>query len=138
VSKALVHDTLTELRVPGPLKTLVLARPALWGDIDHATVGLSMALEYVADAGLFVSRLESTRPNVVLFDADTQWANADFIAFSRSLWPSTPVFAIVQPWSERGDAIRDVVDGLLFKPPRADQWRTVLAKRWGITPSRAT
>jgi hypothetical protein len=133
VPKALVHDTLTELGVAGPLKTLVLAHPSLWGEIDQATAGLEMAPEYVADPGLFVSRLESTRADVVLFDADTRWANADFIAFSRSLWPSTPIFAIVQPWSERGDAIRDLVEGLLFKPPRANQWRKVLAKRWGAT-----
>jgi hypothetical protein len=87
----------------------------------------------VPECGLFITRLEAQEPDVVLFDVDAACGNADLVVFARSLWPPLPIFALVHPWSERADMLRDLVDGLLHKPPRREQWAAVLAKRWRAT-----
>jgi hypothetical protein len=119
------------------LRTTTLAHAALWRDIERLTAGLDLSIAFIADPGLFVARLESAQPDLVIFDADAPWGNIDLLRYTRSLWPAVRIFAITHRWSERADDLRDHVDGLLYKPPRIDQWRSALAKRWPATHSQA-
>jgi len=108
------------------MKAVAFSPPAAWPALTGITAPLALRVECIADLGLFVTRIESSDPGVVLFDADFAHGSVDLIAFVRSLWPARPIFAIVHPWSERADLLRALVDGLLFKPPRPAQWRSVL------------
>jgi hypothetical protein len=101
---------------------------------------LDITIEYLPDAGLFCSRIEATRPTLVAFEPEMIEPAGDVIAFARSLWPRAGIFIVAHPWSERAEDLHALVDGLLFKPPRSEQWRDVVAKGLAVrlSPSSGT
>jgi hypothetical protein len=82
-------------------------------------------------AGLVVARIESSCPPFVLVDTELLGCPADLCCFARSLRPDVKVFAVVNFWSEREDALHKCVDALLHKPPRRREWEVVL-RRFGV------
>jgi hypothetical protein len=117
---------------------LALVHPELARAVGPAVPELDLEIEYVADAGLFCARIEAVRADVIAFEPELVEPAVDLVTFARSLWPDAGIFAVAHPWSERAEDLRAVVDGLLYKPPRTEQWREVVAKGLRLTPSPAS
>jgi len=140
-----MHDALIEAPATiTPHRTTRLALALVHPDIARA-VGLSVpeldiAIEYLPDAGLFCARIEAGRPDLIAFEPELAEPAGDLVAFARSLWPDAGIFAVAHPWSERADDLRTAVDGLLYKPPRTEQWREVVARglRLRLSPASGT
>lgn len=107
---------------------VALVHPELAQAVGARVPELDVAIEYLADAGLFSARIESARPDLVAFEPNLVEPAGDLIAFTRSLWPQAAIFVVAHPWSERAEDLRPSVEGVLYKPPRADQWRDVVTK----------
>jgi hypothetical protein len=108
-----------------PLETLGLAPGALCAEIERVTVGFHLKLEWQADIALFVARVESGCPPLLLIDTDLVGCPGDLCRFARSLRPDVRIFGISCYWSERDEALLTCVDALLHKPPRRAQWEAV-------------
>ena len=104
---------------------LALAPPELHGEMARACQGLALKLECTAATDLFVSRIESGCPPLLLVDADLMGWPADLCKFARSLRPDVKVLALTCQWSEHDGALTQLVDGILHKPPRRSQWEGV-------------
>ena len=114
---------------------LALVHPELARAVGDLEPELDIAIEYLPDAGLFSARIEATRPDLIAFEPDMVEPASELITFTRSLWPDAAVFVVAHPWSERAEDLRATVDGLLYKPPRREQWRDVVEKGLRLRPS---
>lgn len=115
------------LEAPSPA-AVVLVEPSIRREARHALEGFGLRIELLQDAGIFVARIESERPDIVVFDLDVAGMSLSLVSFTRSLWPSSSLLAVANYWSERADDLREQVDGVLYKPVRPPQWHDELAK----------
>lgn len=114
-------------RRPG-IHTLVLVPMVLEPEVCRATSRFDLRLEFAAELGLFVTRIESDYPAVLIVDVDLAESLTTLSAFARSLRPDVKIFAVTCYWSERDDGVRGCADAILHKPPRRSQWEAVLGR----------
>jgi len=107
------------------LDALGLAAPLLQAEIKRLAAAYRVKLEWETAVGLFVARVESGCPALLLIDTDLLGCPDDLCKFARSLRPDVRVFGISCYWSERDEALLTCVDALLHKPPRRAQWEAM-------------
>ena len=123
-----------------PVEALGLVPVALHRSIERVAFPFNLKLEWETATDLFVARIESACPDLLIVDTDILGCLSDLCSFARSLRPGVKVFGLTCYWSERDEALLDCADAVLHKPPRQAQWEAVFAAA-GIpraaTPARA-
>jgi len=94
--------------------------------IRRATERFDLELEFTARVDMFVTRIESWHPAVLLVDTELFGSLPELSSFTRSLRPDVKIFAVTWYWSQIDDRVSAAVDGVLHKPPRRAQWEAVL------------
>lgn len=107
------------------LDALGLAAPPLRTEIERLAEAYRVKFEWQPAIDLFVTRVESGCPDLLLIDTDLLGCPDALCRFARSLRPDVKVFGISCYWSERDEALVACVDALLHKPPRRAQWEAM-------------
>lgn len=108
------------------METLGLVCVQLQPAIRRATERFDLELEFTSRVGLFVARIETSYPAVLLVDTELLGSLPELSSFAHSLRPDVKIFAVTWYWSEIDDRVSSAVDGVLHKPPRRTQWEAVL------------
>jgi len=118
----------SEVQPRRPLLALALLAPGLEPEVRAASGDFALELECLSRLDVFVNRVESHCPPLLLVDADlVGGCPADLCRFARSLRPDVKILSLAWCWSDRDDALRGCADGVLRKPPRRAAWSAVLA-----------
>lgn len=121
-----------------------LVAGGLYAALSRALNGLPVRLELSASADLLVARIESACPPLIVVDGDLLGCPAQLCSFARSLRPDVTVLGLTYYWSDREEAFRGCVDGLLHKPPREIEWRATFERlalsigKAGVRPAHAS
>ena len=114
-------------RSPHALSALALVPAGLEPEVRAASGEFALRLECCTALDVFVARLETYCPELLLIDADlVGGCPADLCRFARSLRSDVKILALAWCWSDRDEGLRGCADGVLRKPPRRTTWSAVL------------
>lgn len=116
---------------PAGVTALGLATSGLQPAIRCATARFRLALEFETATNLFVARIESSSPRLLIVDSDLLGCLATLSPFARSLHPDIAIAGVCCYWSDRDCDLRADADVVLHKPPRIAEWEAAL-DRLGI------
>jgi hypothetical protein len=83
----------------------------------------SLDITFVLRLELVSAHVESSCPEILIIDTDLLGLPDDLCRMARSLRPDVVTVALVNHWSEREERLTGVVDAVLHKPPRREEWR---------------
>lgn len=92
-------------------------------DIERFVPSLILDITFVARVDLLSARVETSCPEVLIIDTDLLGLPGELCRMARSLRPDVVTVALVNRWSEREERLTGVVDVVLHKPPRWDEWQ---------------
>lgn len=91
-------------------------------DIRHLLPSFCAEILFEVRVDVFVARVESSCPEILIIDTDLLALPGDLCRIARSLRPDVVTVALVNHWSEREERLPGVVDVVLHKPPRREEW----------------
>jgi hypothetical protein len=114
------------LREPsGRRRAVALASERARADIEGAVPSLSLDIAFVERVDRLSALVEVSCPEILIIDTDLLGLPGDLCRMARSLRPDVVTVALVNHWSEREQRLTGVVDAVLHKPPRREEWRRV-------------
>lgn len=104
-------------------QAVALAAAPSRAEIERFVPSLSLDITFVARVDLLSAQVETSCPQVLIIDTDLLGLPEELCRMARSLRPDVLTVALVNHWSEREDRLAGVVDAVLHKPPRWDEWQ---------------
>jgi hypothetical protein len=107
---------------------LGLAPVALHQAVQRVAAPFGLRLQWETARELFVARIESGCPSLLIVDTDLMGCLSELCSFARSVRPDVRVLGLTCYWSERDEALAACADAVLHKPLRQAQWEAVFAR----------
>ncbi len=92
-------------------------------EIEPLLESLCLDITFVTRVDLFSTCVESNCPEILIIDTDLLGLPDELCRMARSLRPDVVMVALVNRWSEREERLQGVVDVVLHKPPRREEWQ---------------
>jgi DNA-binding response OmpR family regulator len=111
-----------------PLESMValLAEPERCG-VEQLASRLGLSLAVFGDAGPFLDELQRRRPDVAVIDLDASGATDDAFRLTRNLAQPPIILAIACYWCDRTPLVRQLSDGVLYRPARPGVWEATVS-----------
>ena len=113
-----------ELDVPR-IRALAMLLPSLASQIRQITARLPIAMKMCDTSRMFMAHVERRCPELLLVDTDLVGGVGDLARVAHSIRRDVCVVGLACFWSEREEALRAALDGVLHKPPRAAEWEAL-------------
>jgi hypothetical protein len=113
------------LAPPARHRAVALVTDRARGDIRRLLPSYSAEIQFEARVDVFAARVETSCPQILIIDTDVLALPRDLCLMARSLRPDVVTAALVNHWSEREERLVGVVDAVLHKPPRREEWQRV-------------
>ena len=113
--------------LPHPLDrrhhAVALASHLARAEIEPLLASLCLDITFVTRVDLLSTCVESNCPEILIIDTDLLGLPDELCRMARSLRPDVVMVALVNRWSEREERLQGVVDVVLHKPPRREEWQ---------------
>lgn len=113
--------------LPRPLDgrrhSVALASELARVEIEPLLESLCLDITFVTRVDLLSTCVESNCPEILIIDTDLLGLPDELCRMARSLRPDVVMVALVNRWSEREERLQGVVDVVLHKPPRREEWQ---------------
>jgi hypothetical protein len=113
--------------LPHPLDrrrhAVALASHLARAEIEPLLASLCVDITFVMRIELLSARVESGCPEILIIDTDLLGLPDELCRMARSLRPDVVTVALVNHWSDREQRLKGVVDAVLHKPARREEWQ---------------